>query len=226
MFSAGKSSVAWQLADTVPGAFVLDPEPIGALLRDRLVPPALYPGDYQELELWRSFTRDAVLDAAQRYDGPIVVPMTIANEQYFAEIVKAIAAQVPLDHFTLMASRDELLRRERERPDDTGGWAAQTVDRVLPELGRPLYAQHVETEGRSPESIAAGIREQLGRGWPAGSGQLPVVVRVRRAALPPRQIGRPHRVHDRPVTAGGAPLRPPPPEAQRLDRHARDPDRR
>ncbi len=81
MFGAGKTSAAWRLADTLPHAFVLDPEPIGALLRDRLVPPALYPGDYQELSLWRSFTKDAVLDAAVRYDGVVIVPMTIANER-------------------------------------------------------------------------------------------------------------------------------------------------
>ena len=162
MFGAGKTSVARELADSLPRAFVLDPELIGMLLREHLVPPALYPGDYQELELWRSFTRDAVLDAAERYDGTIIVPMTIANERYFSEIVGAIAGRIRLDHFTLMASRDELLRRERERPDDTGGWAATTVDRVLPELGRRLYAEHLETDGRTPAVIAAEIRERLG----------------------------------------------------------------
>ncbi len=60
-----------------------------------------------------------------------------------------------------MASREELLRRDQARPDTTGDWAVQTIDRVLPELTRPLYAEHVETEGRSLDEVAATLLERL-----------------------------------------------------------------
>ena len=81
-------------------------------------------------------------------------------EGYFDEIIGGIRARVPLEHFTLMASRETILRREASRSDETGDWAAKTVDRVLPELAKSRYAEHLDAETRSPGSIAAEI---LGR---------------------------------------------------------------
>jgi chloramphenicol 3-O-phosphotransferase len=159
-FSTGKTTVAALIAEKLEGAFVLDPEPLGVVLRDRLVPPPLYPGDFQDLPLWRSFTRDAVGDAAQRYDGFIVVPMTIARADYFKEIVVAVSRRVRLDHFTLMASRETILRRETRRPDDTGGWARETVDRVLPALEHARFAVHIDAETQAAQEVADDI---LGR---------------------------------------------------------------
>ena len=73
------------LVDRLRNAFLLDPEVIGGVLRDRLVPPSVYPGDFQDLGLWRAFTKEAVADAAERFDGIGVVPMTVARHEYFDE---------------------------------------------------------------------------------------------------------------------------------------------
>jgi chloramphenicol 3-O-phosphotransferase len=160
-FSAGKTSVANALAKSLDRAFLLDPEFIGVTLRDHLVPPSFYPGDFQDLALWRSFTRDAVLDAALRDDTVIVVPMTVARPDYFEEIVGTIRDRIRLHHFTLMASREEILRRELGRPDDTGAWAAKTVDRVLPELAGARYAEHLDAEAHSAPQLAAQILARI-----------------------------------------------------------------
>jgi len=160
-FSAGKTSVAKALAEGLDGSFLLDPELIGVTLRDHLVPPSLYPGDFQDLALWRSWTRDAVLDAAVHHDGLVIVPMTVARSDYFDEIVGAIKERVVVYHFTLMASREEILRREAARPDDTGGWAAKTVDRLLPELSSSRYAEHLDAEAHSVTELATQIRKRI-----------------------------------------------------------------
>ena len=156
-FSAGKTTVANLVVEQLPNSFLLDPEVIGIVLRDHLVPASLYPGDFQDLSLWRSFTRDAVLDAAERSKGAIVVPMTVARPDYFDEIIGHARERVRLDHYTLLASRDTILSREAARPDDTGDWAAKTIDRVLPELETSRYAQHLDAETQSARSIAAEI---------------------------------------------------------------------
>ena len=160
-FSAGKTSVAKTLVEGLDGSFLLDPELIGVMLRDHLVPPSLYPGDFQDLALWRSLTRDVVLDAALRDSGAIVVPMTIARSDYFDEMIGTLRERVRVHHFTLMASREEILRREAARPDDTGGWAAKTVDRVLPELASTRYAEHLDSEAHSVLQIVAQIRNRI-----------------------------------------------------------------
>ncbi len=160
-FSSGKTTVAELLVERLGTAFLLDPEIIGAVLRDRLVPPTLYPGDYQDLPLWRSFTRDAVREAADHFDGFVIVPMTIARTDYFEEVIGALAGAVQLDHFTLMASRETILRRERARPDDTGDWARQTIDRVLPALEEARYAAHIDAETQTVEGVARDIVRRI-----------------------------------------------------------------
>jgi chloramphenicol 3-O-phosphotransferase len=156
-FSTGKTTVATLLAERLGNAFILDPESIGAALRDHLVPPQLYPGDFQDLGLWRSFTRDAVLDAAERVDGFVVVPMTIARDDYFEEVIGAVGLRVRLDHFTLMASRETILKRESMRPDDTGEWARKTIDRVLPVLESARFAEHINAETQTVEQVTDDI---------------------------------------------------------------------
>lgn len=163
-FSSGTSRVAKGLVEALPMAFLLDPERIGVTLRDHLVPPSLYPGDFQDLPLWRAFTREAVLDAATRFHGTVVVPMTIAQPDYFAETIGALRLRLKVHHYTLMASRTEILRREAERPDDTGGWAAKTVGRILPELAHARYAEHVDTERHSVNEIVRLIRARMDGG--------------------------------------------------------------
>lgn len=161
-FSSGKSTVAAFLVERLGAAFLLDPELIGVALRDHVVPPSLYPGDFQDLALWRSFTRDAVAEAAERFDGFIVVPMTIARADYFNEVIGAAADRVRLDHFTLMASKETILGREATRRDDTGGWAQRTVDRVLPALENESFAEHIDAESQTAEEVAEEILRHIG----------------------------------------------------------------
>jgi hypothetical protein len=112
-------------------------------------------------QLWRSFTRDAVIDAALQSDGVIIVPMTIARGSYFDETVGAISKRVLLHDFTPMASREEILRREAARPDDTGAWVATTVNRVLAELASSRYAAHLDAEAQLADEIAAQIKHRI-----------------------------------------------------------------
>lgn len=160
-FSTGKTAVATLLVDRLPDAFLLDPEVIGGVLRDRLVPPPVYPGDFQDLSLWRTFTREAVADAAERFDGIVIVPMTVARLEYFDEVITAVGYRVHLDHFTLTASRETILGRESGRADDTGGWAQKTVDWVLPALADSRFAVHIDAETQTAPEVADDILRRI-----------------------------------------------------------------
>lgn len=160
-FSTGKTAVANLLVDRLPDAFLLDPEVIGGVLRDRLVPPPVYPGDFQDLSLWRTFTREAVVDAAERFDGVVIVPMTVARPEYFDEVIAAVGRRVPLDHFTLTASRETILGRESGRADDTGAWAQKTVDWVVPALADGRFAVHIDAETQTAREVADDILRRI-----------------------------------------------------------------
>lgn len=153
-FGVGKTTVAELIAQSLASAFILDPEVIGETLWKHLVPPSLRPSDFQDIGLWRTFTRDSITDAAARFNGVVIVPMTIARFDYFEEVVGAISRRVQLDHFTLMASRATILRRERERPDDQSAWVGQMVDRTLPVLADKRFSVHIDTEAQPADAVA------------------------------------------------------------------------
>lgn len=102
-----------------------------------------------------------MLDAAERLDGFVVVPMTIARDDYFDEVIGAVSRRVRLDHFTLMASRETILGRESARPDDTGDWAQKTVDSVLPVLQGVRFAEHINAETQTAEQVADEILRRI-----------------------------------------------------------------
>lgn len=159
-FSAGKTTVAKLLVDRLENAFLLDPELIGVALRE-LVPPSVHPGDFQDLRLWRTFTREAVGDAAERFGGDVIVPMTIARVDCFEEVIAPLAKRVRLDHFTLMATRETILARESARPDETGEWARKMIDRVLPALADKRFAKHIDAETQTAPEVAAEILRHI-----------------------------------------------------------------
>ena len=160
-FSAGKSTVAGLLMERLGGAFLLDPEMIGVALRDHLVPPSLYPGDFQDLSLWRTFTRDAVGEAAERFDGFVIVPMTVARVDCFDDVIAPLARRVRLDHFTLMATRETIIKRESVRPDATGDWAQRMIDRAIPALADARFAKHIDAETQTAPEVAEDILRHI-----------------------------------------------------------------
>jgi 2-phosphoglycerate kinase len=75
-FGVGKTQTAFELHARLPNSVVFDPEELGFALR-KVTPRVLQTGDFQDLPLWREFTQKAIEDVAQRFDGVIIVPMTL-----------------------------------------------------------------------------------------------------------------------------------------------------
>lgn len=80
-FGAGKTQAAYELRRKLPGACVYDPEDAGYFIRKSL-PPALRLEDFQDYPLWRTCVREQICYIAERWPGPIIVPMTITNRGY------------------------------------------------------------------------------------------------------------------------------------------------
>lgn len=138
-FGAGKTTLAEELHRRIPSALVFDPEEIGFALR-RLVPPPPT-GDFQDLPIWRSMTRHALLEMRRLYDVDVIVPMTLAEPAYVEEIIVGLrAAGERVQHFFLRLDSDLLRRRITDQvivPDDpvrdqeVRRWRLDQVDRCL-----------------------------------------------------------------------------------------------
>ncbi|WP_333744406.1 AAA family ATPase [Streptomyces ardesiacus] len=167
-FGGGKTQTAHEIRRRLPGSVVCDPEHVGFGLR-RMLPPELREArgrkplidDFQDLVSWRRGVVEVLDLALTRHDGVVVVPMTVTDSGYFAETVGRLRELGhDVHHFTLLAERETVLRRLRERGlgqvlryvSGRGGgprresWAVRRLDHCLERLAEPEFAEHLWTD--------------------------------------------------------------------------------
>lgn len=161
-FGVGKTQTAFELHSRLPNSVVFDPEEIGFLLR-KIVPVAMQQSDFQDYQLWREWTYQSLRHVAENYTGTIIVPMTIANPEYYDQTVGALSRTgIQVHHFTLLASRETVLRRLRRRGDGSNSWNARQLDRCLKSLSDEAFKRHLDTEGKSIEAVAEEVAHHVG----------------------------------------------------------------
>ncbi|MFG2547041.1 AAA family ATPase [Streptomyces sp. NPDC048594] len=164
-FGGGKTQTAYEIHRRLPGSVVCDPEHVGFGLR-RTLPPELR-GDFQDLASWRQGVVEVLDLALTKHDGVVIAPMTVTDSGYFAETVGRLGELGhDVRHFTLLAERETVLRRLRERGlghligyvryagyargkrpgprRDT--WAEAQLDHCLERLAEPEFAEHLWTD--------------------------------------------------------------------------------
>ncbi|USB32681.1 AAA family ATPase [Paenibacillus sp. YPG26] len=164
-FGAGKTQTAYELHRRIPDSFVFDPENTGYYIRDN-IPMEAARSDFQEHLLWRTFNYEMLTYITSRYEGTIIVPMTITDVGYWDEIVGRLRGDgLNLRHFTLTLTKDTLKRRLRSRFEGSRSWAAQQMDRCVRELAGDAFAEHVYTDhltiSQTAELIAAKLHIEL-----------------------------------------------------------------
>ncbi|MDH6680126.1 hypothetical protein M2284_004352 [Rhodococcus sp. LBL1] len=193
-FGAGKTQTAYELHRRLPDAHVADPELIGFAVHRML--PASARGDFQDRPQWRSAVVATLADAVAVHDGPVIVPMTLVNPDYFDEIMSGLAAaDVDVRHYALTASPDTLRRRLRTRSgywlgravgrDET--WAMEQIDRCVAALESERFAEHVATDDRAVDDVVEDIAARAGLPL-TGARMNRVRYQVRRVAVGVRHI--------------------------------------
>ncbi|NUT53860.1 MAG: AAA family ATPase [Saccharothrix sp.] len=174
-FGGGKTQTAHELRRRLPGCFVSDPEHVGFGLH-RMTPRALR-GDFQDYAAWRLGVVEALDRALNGHDGVIVVPMTVVEPAYFAEIVGGLRERGhDVRHFALLARRETVVRRLSERGFGHAArfllgkeaslrresWALRVLDRCLERLRGPEFAEHVWTDDLTVPQVADRVAASAG----------------------------------------------------------------
>lgn len=198
-FGGGKTQTAFELRRRLPDSVVCDPEYAGFGLQ-RMMPRRLR-GDFQDLVAWRQGVVEVLDLVLRRHPGPVIAPMTLVEPGYFAEIVGRLRENGhDVRHFALLASRETVLRRLRERglghalafvagdaPLRRESFAVRKLDLCLERLRGPEFAEHVWTGERSVPRVAERIAESAGLSLtPSTDGA--VRGRLRRALVGLRHI--------------------------------------
>ncbi|MFI0503121.1 AAA family ATPase [Streptomyces albogriseolus] len=152
-FGGGKTQTAHEIRRRLPGSVVCDPEQPGFGLH-RMLPRELR-GDFQDLKAWRQGVVEVLDLTLTRREGVVIAPMTVTDPGHFAETVGRLRELGhDVRHFTLLAERETVLRRLRERGLGhlVGGglrresWAVERLDHCLERLAEPAFAEHLWTD--------------------------------------------------------------------------------
>ncbi|MFE3113433.1 AAA family ATPase [Kitasatospora indigofera] len=179
-FGSGKTTLAQTLRRELPGAVLADPEEVGFILRQ------VFPGkydDFQDNPAWRPLVAHLITHCHRENDGgPVIIPMTLLNQDYAAEIHATIhIAGIPLRHLLLHADTYTI------------------ADRIDASIEYPA-------DMARSEKVRAFRRRQLPRyttaftGWLAADAEV-----VDTTCLTPRQVADRALALLRPRAAGGSP---------------------
>ncbi len=173
-FGGGKTQTAYELSRRVPGSVVCDPEQAGFGLH-RMTPRALR-GDFQDLAAWRQGTVEVLDLVLGKHAGPVIAPMTLVEPAYFREIVGGLRERGhDVRHFALLAHRETVLRRLRERVVGhtvafvagsavlrRESFAVARLDLCLERLSDPEFAEHLWTDELPLPRVAERIASSAG----------------------------------------------------------------
>lgn len=145
-FGAGKTQTAYELRRRMADAYVYDPENAGFFIRENL-PPSLPAGDFQDYPMWREFNLEMLSYIARRYDGCVIVPMTVTSRAYYDELVGALSREFDVRHIILYAERETLRKRLASRLEGPGSWAARQIDRCVRAFDTDITEIRLATDG-------------------------------------------------------------------------------
>ena len=159
-FGSGKTTIAYELNRRIPNSFIYDPENMGYFIRKNS-PKQILKDDFQDHLIWREFNFSMLQMIYREFSGTIIVPMTIVNPKYFDEIVNKLKADgIELNHFTLLAARETLLKRLKSRGDNSNSWPAKQIDRCISSLSLNMFRNHINTDHLTPEEILDQIAKE------------------------------------------------------------------
>src|SRR5262245_52618223 len=176
-FGGGKTQTAYELCRRLPGSIVCDPEQVGFGLH-RMMPPALRT-DFQGFPSWRQGVFEVLDHVLGKHAGVVIAPMTVVQPQYFAETVGRLRETAhDVRHFALLADRDTVLDRLRDRGLGVAHvlrlvgqgdlllrreqFAVDKLDYCLEQLSKPDFAEHIRTDTTPVRGIADRIAETAG----------------------------------------------------------------
>ena len=162
-FGSGKTTTAIEIKRRLKGCFLYDPEGIGYFLRKNMPKEIWIGDDFQNEILWRNFNYEIIKNIALKYEGVIIIPMTIYNTQYYEEIVeKIIGLNIRVDHYILGASKETIMKRLKKR-FEKGEWAKSKIEICINGfdiLRKRKESKYIDTDEKSIEEVVKIIEEQ------------------------------------------------------------------
>ena len=153
-YGVGKTTSANLLKDRLNKAYIIDPEQVGNAIRDNY-PKEMFKETFEEYPLWLETNYKLLHDIYDKYDGDIIVPMTLLKEESYLQIIKRLQDDgINVDYVFLDGDEKTLYHRMvelgREEPD---GWCVKHIPICLRAQKEEKHAIHINTIDKTPDEI-------------------------------------------------------------------------
>lgn len=157
-YGAGKSTVAECLREKLPKAQVFDAEAVGNAVRDNFPEECRTGVLFEDYSLWRAFVVALLRELGAKYDGDLIVPMTLILDVSYEDVIRKLTgAGLALRYVILDADAQTLRARILARGEGEDCWCMRQIPRCLEALAKEERALHIDTRGKTPAQIAEEI---------------------------------------------------------------------
>ena len=159
-YGVGKSTTAEALHKRIADSFIFDPEMIGNCVRETK-PDSLWRDDFQDYPSWRQMTYLLLKELHEMYAGTVIVPMTILNPGYCAEVIDRLRKDgIQVCHFILEAAPETIGERILARKEDETCWCYRQIPRCVAALRDDISGITINTDQKSSTKNGAGKRQR------------------------------------------------------------------
>ena len=153
-YGIGKSTVAERLAKHLEKAYVFDAEEVGNAIRDNYPEEARHSVIFEDYPLWRETNYKLLLDIRDRYDGDIIVPMTLLREASYCEIIKKLEdIGAAVEYVFLDGDYPTIHDRILARGETEDCWCMRNIELCLDAQNKDCHAVHIDATSHSPDEI-------------------------------------------------------------------------
>ena len=159
-YGVGKSTIAECLLKKLNKAHIFDAEEIGNAIRDNYPKESKHSVIFEDYPLWRETNYKLLLDISSKYDGDIIVPMTLIREESYIDIIKRLQDNgISVKYIFLDGDYQTIRDRIISRGEKEDCWCMQNISLCLEAQKNESHAIHIDTINQTPEQIVERILE-------------------------------------------------------------------
>ena len=161
-YGVGKSTLAEKLHEVLPNSFIFDAENVGNAVRDNMPQRVYYSETFEGYPLWFHICNELLTELSNRFDGVILVPMTLMQRDSFPKFADPLRGQgIEIVHVLLESSKKVIHDRILERGENEDCWCMRHIDECLSAQQRFEDVIRVQSVGQTADELAEEVMERL-----------------------------------------------------------------
>ena len=161
-YGVGKSTLAEKLHALLPNSFIFDAENVGNAVRENMPQSVYYSETFEGYPLWFHVCNELLTELTDRFDGVVLVPMTLMRQESFARFAEPLREQgIEIVHVLLESSKKVIHDRILERGESEDCWCMRHIDDCLSAQQHFEDIIRVQSFGQTPEELAKEVIQGL-----------------------------------------------------------------